>query len=132
MVEEKKKALNETLYEDQELKQAIDQSELKLSQERENLDNMIFSKYIKWKLTEPKDTENISEILRDPKVEEIDNMIVECRSKVLDGKIIDAKRMYNAIKHKFETYQIDDYNRSMLFNSIRELYGDIQIAVLKP
>jgi hypothetical protein len=131
LVEQKKHALTERLHEDKELKYAIDQSELKLSEERENLDNMIFSKYIKWKLSEPTDAETISEILKDPKVDEINNMIVECRSKVLNGNIVEAKRMYNAIKHKFETYTIDDYNRTTLFNSIRELYGDIQIAVLK-
>lgn len=132
MVEQKKQALNERLYEDKELKQAIDQSEIKLSQERENLDNMIFSKYIKWKLSEPTDSENISDILKNPLVDEINNMIVDCRSKVLNGNITEAKKMYNAIKHKFETYNIDDYNRSMLFNAIRELYSDIQIAILKP
>ncbi len=132
MVEQKKQALNERLYEDKELKHAIDQAEMKLSQERENLDNMIFSKYIKWKLTSPDDTENISEILKEPKVEEIEKMIVECRGIILKGNINEAKRMYNIIKHKFETYSIDDYNRSILFNAIRELYSDIQIAILKP
>jgi hypothetical protein len=131
LVEQKKHALNERLHDDLELKQAIDQSETKLSQERENLDNMIFSKYIKWKLSDSKDAETISEMLKDPKVDEINNMIVECRSKALSGNVVEAKRMYNTIKHKFETYSIDDYNRSILFNSIRELYGDIQIAVLK-
>lgn len=132
MVAKKKQALNETLYEDRELKHAIESAESKLAEERANLDNMIFSKYIKWKLSGSEDNERITDILKDPKVDEINNMIVECRSKVLNGKISEAKRMYNDIKHKFETYQIDDYNKSMLFNAIRELYSDIQIAILKP
>lgn len=132
MVAQKRQALNETLYEDRELKHAIDGAESKLAEERSNLDNMIFSKYIKWKLSGSEDNESISEILKDPKVDEINNMIVECRSKVLNGNIGEAKSMYNAIKHKFETYHIDDYNKSMLFNAIRELYSDIQIAILKP
>mgnify|MGYP000103159895 CR=1 FL=1 len=132
IVAQKKEALNDTLYEDRELKRAIENAESKLAEERTNLDNMIFSKYIKWKLSGAEDNESITEILKDPKVDEINNMIVECRSKVLNGNIIEAKKMYNAIKHKFETYNIDDYNKNMLFNSIRELYSDIQIAVLKP
>lgn len=132
MVAQKRQALNETLYEDRELKHAIDYAESKLAEERANLDNMIFSKYIKWKLSGSEDNESISDILKDPKVDEINNMIVECRSKVLNGNISEAKKMYNEIKHKFETYQIDHYNKSMLFNSIRELYSDIQIAALKP
>lgn len=131
MVEQKKQAVNERLYEDRELKHAIDNAEMKLSEDREKLDNMMFSKYIKWKLSEPDDSEKITDILRNPKVEEIDNLIVNCRSLLLNSKINDAKKLYNVIKHKFETSEIDAFNRSSLFNSIRELYGDINLAALK-
>lgn len=131
LVEKKKEALNTRLYEDKELKQAIDEAEIRLSQDRENLDNMIFSKYIQWKLSEPDDTKQITDILKNPLVEDINNKIVECRAKLLSGKILDSKKMYNDIKYLFETSDIDDYNRSLLFNSIRELYSDIQIASIR-
>ncbi|GIU69630.1 MAG: hypothetical protein KatS3mg002_0866 [Candidatus Woesearchaeota archaeon] len=129
---QKRQMLKEKLYEDKELKDAIEKAEAKLSEERAKLDEMIFSKYIKWKLSGADDSDSVAEILKNPVVDEINNMIVECRSKVVNGNITEAKRLYNAIKRKFESSQIDDYNKSLLFNSIRELYSDINLATLKP
>ncbi|MEM4637792.1 MAG: hypothetical protein QXK76_02065 [Candidatus Woesearchaeota archaeon] len=131
IIAKKRESLKETIEEDVELKNAIEESEKKLAEERANLDNMIFSKYIKWKLSDDKEKEDISEILKNPEVDEINNLIVECRTKLVNNDFKEAKRIYNIIKNKFENSKIDDYNKSLLFNSIMELFNDIKIAMLK-
>ena len=92
---------------------------------------MIFSKYIAWKLTEPDDNSNISELIKNPAADEIRSIISECRTMLLQGKLYEAKKIYNSVKYKFENSDIDEFSKATLYNEIRQLYSDIELAEIK-
>jgi hypothetical protein len=124
--------MQKELTEDRALKQSITDSEKKLYEEKENLDKLIFSKYIDAKLKNITPGPMPHPTKQDLNIEfensEIYRLIKECKKLVSDKRIPDAKRMYNTIKILFENGSYDAIQRDMLFNTIKALYNDIQIA----
>ena len=135
MIETDKTIITKELTQDKEMKMAIDDAELKVAKEKHDLDNMIFSKYINWKLnTSPNSLLNTS-IFKDEmdnidKSSKLHPMIDECRKLISQKKMFDAKIMYNKIKARFESSEMDKIERNMVYNSLRALYNEIKLAQL--
>ncbi|MBU1849402.1 MAG: hypothetical protein KKH40_01615, partial [Nanoarchaeota archaeon] len=64
-------------------------------------------------------------------VQELYSFIDQCRKMVDISQIDDAKNEYLKIKSLFGKTPMDPADRAMLYNSIRELYDDINLAMLK-
>jgi hypothetical protein len=133
-VEKARSRIRRELTEDRELKHAIQKAEQRITREKKNLDNMVFSKYIESKLKSiVPDTIAKDIILPDsslnPEAIRIYNMIENCKS-MLSQNIPQAKREYNHIKRLYENGRFDKYDRAMIFNALRYLYNDIQLATI--
>lgn len=135
LVQNDKNLIDKEIVKDKELKMAIDSAEARIAKEKHDLDNMIFSKYIEWKLnSSPGSLLDMSTFK-----EEIDNMyknnkvypmIDECKRLLLKRKMFDAKVLYNKIKTLFETSELDNIEKTMIYNSLRALYNEIRLAEL--
>jgi len=132
-VDESKRFVEKELTEDKELKQAIAAGEQSLAKEKENLDNMIFSRYIDSKLKSIKP--EYLEKRQDWKAELHSNplyaQISDCRKLLLQRNINEAKSLYNNIRKSYEQVQTTKKEKEALYNAIRELYNDIQLKIVE-
>jgi hypothetical protein len=128
-IDQKRNFITQKVDEERELRNAIDNTEVRLSKEREALDSKIFSKYIEWKLANRDDASELANLFQNPRTDEMTKQITKCRSLLGQGKIIEAKRLYNAIKNGFDNLSSD--NKDMMYTSVRELYNDIQLMSLQ-
>ena len=72
----------------------------------------------------------------DEEVEEAEHlefyhMIEQCKSLLQDNKVRDAKIIYKQLRDKFNASKIEASAKSTLYNSIRELYDDINLASME-
>jgi hypothetical protein len=132
-IEKNRKVIKKELDEDKELKRAIDRGEITLKREKENLDSLVFSKYLEKKL------KGIKPELTDEKGElkiELDNnplyqQVKQCSVMLTQGNIEGAKQLYNKIKRSFEYSGLPKREREILHTAIRELYNDIQLKIVE-
>lgn len=136
-IQKNKKTLRRDIDEDKDLRISIKKAENKLYKEKENLDNMIFSKYIESKLSSIRPKSMIkTEMARDDfdiKVEtqQIYELMTECKNKLLQKDISNAKKIYTSIKKLYEKTKFDKIEKDMVYNSIRALYNEIQLTIVE-
>jgi len=127
------KNVEKELAEDKELKDAISKAELSLTDEKANLDKMIFSKYIENKLKSIKPS--YLETKQDWKVALKSNPIYEqisqCRKLLVQRNLNDAKKQYNDIRKAYDQVDAPKKEKEALYNAIRELYNDIQLKMVE-
>src|SRR3989339_126519 len=128
-MEQKRNYVDKMFTEDKELQKAISNAELRLGKKREQLDNMIFSKYIEWKLKQPDSSEDVTKLFTNPKIDGLKKLIRECRKLIARDDIHQAKASYNNVKSLFESMESKD--KEMFYNIVRELYNDIQLAAMQ-
>jgi hypothetical protein len=128
-----KKTVDKELSEDMGLKQAIDAAELKLARERENLDNLIFSKYVENRLKsiKPEYLEKQDDWKAELKSNPLYAQISNCRQLLSQHKIDEAKVLYNSVRKSYDIIQVTKTEKEALYNSIRELYNDIQLVIVE-
>jgi len=69
-----------------------------------------------------------------PPVEEISNLhlyklIDQCKSALGKNKLSEARHVYNQLRDEFSQSTLSSHEKSVLYNSIRELYDDIHLAM---
>lgn len=62
---------------------------------------------------------------------EIYDLIDKCNDLIDSGNFKEAKKVYNSVRTKYANSNIIDEEKDILYNKIRELYDDINIAILK-
>jgi hypothetical protein len=135
VVQTDKNIIDKELTQDKELKDAIENAEARVSIEKRNLDSMIFSKYIEWKLNSAPNSLLSTSLFKD-EIDSMDTnnklypMISECKKLISQKKMLDAKKMYNKIKDLFESSDLSKVDKSMIYNSLRALYNEIKLAEL--
>ena len=132
-IEQNKKFIRKELSEDKELKRAIERGEVTLKKEKENLDNLVFSKYIEKKLKaiKPEYIETKQDMKIDLESNPLYDQIKQCRQVLGQGNIKTAKEEYNSIKRSFEYSRLQKKEREALYTAIRELYNDIQLKLIE-
>jgi len=134
IVERSKKAISKDIDLDKELKRALDAAETRLKREKDDLDKMIFSKYIVERLSSIRPESMISDSPAGETLSydggKIYALIKDCKKQILAKDIVAAKKTYSGMKHLFETGRFNPAEKAMLYNSIRALYSDIQLAVI--
>jgi hypothetical protein len=133
-IDKGKKTVEKELYEDKELKDALASAEATLSQEKQNLDGMIFNKYIEnnLKSIKPEYLESKQDWKNELQTHPLYDQIEQCRQMLLQRKLTEAKTIYNVIRKAYE--QVPDSSKEekeALYTAIRELYNDIQIKVVE-
>jgi len=111
----------EKLEEVKEIQNEIELEEEKLQSDRKEFEKKGFGKYLPEK--EPP--------VFDEKVQEFYNLIQKTKDMLSNNQFDDAKQFYKEIRDRFNRTTFNDPNQKAdLFNSIRELYDDIYLAVL--
>lgn len=62
--------------------------------------------------------------------DELEQRSTHCRKLIDQGNLESAKEEYNRIKDLFARASLDPQDKSLIYNSIRELYNDIHLALL--
>ncbi|MBC8495590.1 hypothetical protein H8D36_05525 [archaeon] len=101
-------------------------------EEKELLDNrkmgdINFQKYLHSKFQELSDK---PENKVDENLKEFYQLIDICQDMVKNNQLFDAKNVYSKIKDKFHGSNISSDDREILYNSIRELYDDINLSLI--
>ncbi len=124
---------------------ALDYAMSEFEKEKIKLEDDEFHAYLKSKVSEihgepvPKSSISIADIkktdsLRIPNLSDkklsIQESIEKCRALVVQGKIDQAKYLYNGLRLEFVKKQIPEPDRTRLHNQIRELYDSINLASL--
>ncbi len=132
-LENNKNIITKELIEDKELKLAIDKAELELTSEKENLDNMIFSKYLENKLKniKPGYLNKEDDWKNELKSHPLYRDIFDCRKVLLENDIVKAKSLYNLIRKSYDTIDSRKDEKEALYTAIRELYNDIQLKIVE-
>jgi hypothetical protein len=132
-VEQNRKVFKRELTEDRELKRAIDKGEMTLRREKENLDNIVFSKYIEKKLRtiRPTNADSKQELKISLESNPLYDTIKQCRQVLEEGNTVGAKDIYNKIKRSFEHTKLLKKEHDALYTAIRELYTDIQLKTVE-
>ncbi len=127
-IEHDKKKVEQKLSHNKELEGAIRRSEELLKKERADVERLAFSKYI---------TTNLRTIGEQPREQQVNYQImplydlIDAARKSLDAGDIDtAKHTYNKVKGMFERANLEKLEREAVYNAVRELYNDIQLAIL--
>jgi hypothetical protein len=132
-VDKNKKFLDKELVEDKELKHAITNAQTALVKEKENLDNMIFSKYIENKLKgiKPEYLEKREDWKTELKSNPLYVQISQCRKLLGQHNLTEAKSLYNSIRKAYDQVQTNRKEKEALYTAIRELYNEIQLRVVE-
>jgi hypothetical protein len=131
-IEVNKNIIIKEFNEDKELKLAIERAESDLISERENLDNLVFSKYLENRLknVQPaylkKEDDWRAELKSHPLYQDIFN----CRRVLAQNDILQAKSLYNAIRKSYDLIDSTKKEKEALYTALRELYNDIQLKIV--
>lgn len=132
-IEHDKIKIHKEFITDKNLKEALSRAEKHLKKEKESLDKQMFSKYIESRLREIKPasmrTEDQFELSHE--MPEIYDLIDNCRESLDSNNIDEGKKAYNKIKHLFENNAFEPREKAILFNTIRELYNEIQLKIIE-
>ncbi|MFH1770304.1 MAG: hypothetical protein ABH828_01985 [archaeon] len=110
----------------EEAKEIQHEIEIEEKQFRERRHDLGFNSYLHNNSME--DEEPI--VLIDKTVEDFLIQVENCRNMVRNNQLDDAKRAYSEIRQRFSQAQIEPNKKEALYNSIRELYDDIYLAVI--
>lgn len=70
-----------------------------------------------------------------PRVDDVSNvklyrLIDDCKNALDGNDIVKARTLYNQLRTEFSTTKLSNHEKSVLYNSIRELYDDIHLSML--
>ena len=132
-VDSGKKLVEKELNDDKELKHALAQAEIAIVQEKDNLDNMVFDKYINNKLKniKPEYLEKKQDWKAALKSNPIYDEVSQCKSLLSEHKLPEAKAMYNDIRKEYEHLEVSINEKEAIYNTIRELYNEIQLKLVE-
>ncbi|MGV8141448.1 MAG: hypothetical protein ACP5NW_03335 [Candidatus Woesearchaeota archaeon] len=132
-VEQSKATIERELHDDTELKDALTAAEAKLSDEKQNLDNLIFSKYLESNLKniKPEYADKKQDWNNESKSHPLYGQITQCRQLLLQMKMTEAKALYNNIRRAYEQIPNSSGDKEGLYTAIRELYNDIQLKMVE-
>lgn len=115
------------LTEVKEIEKHIEEEEKELLDNRK-MGDINFQKYLHSKFQELSDSPVHEE--SDKKLKEFYQLIDICQDMVKNNQLFDAKNVYSKIKDKFHGSDISSDDREILYNSIRELYDDINLSMI--
>ena len=132
-IDSSKSFVESELTEDKELKSAIEKAEKSLVQEKENLDKMIFDKYLNNNLKniKPEYMQTRQEWKIALRNNPLFDQISQCRKLLIQRNIIGAKKLYNDIRKAYDEVEAPAKEKEALYTSIRELYNDIQLRFVE-
>ncbi|MDO8740826.1 MAG: hypothetical protein Q7J54_04630 [Candidatus Woesearchaeota archaeon] len=112
--------------------------EQRYAEEAEEIEEKEFNEFVdltKQKLS-PKGIKSAEYFERKPKKIEaepgkFDALIKNCRDAVEAGQLIAAKQFYSQLRDQFYSMKLEDGERRILLNTVRELYNDINLAMLR-
>ncbi|MBI2130028.1 hypothetical protein HYU07_07420 [Candidatus Woesearchaeota archaeon] len=112
--------------------------EQRYSDEAEEIEEKEFNEFVdltKQKLS-PKGIKSAEYFERRPKKVEaepgkFDALIKNCRDAIESGQLIAAKQFYSQLRDQFYSMKLEEDERRILLNTIRELYNDINLAMLR-
>ncbi len=109
----------------------IKQEQAELDNKRLELEKKGFEMYLKEKLNELKESKfKKPEKLNVLKNKEIYRLIDLCRKQINASELNKAQETYSKIRELFYTLNVDEEEKDMLFNTIKELYADINIKLI--
>ncbi|MGV8086077.1 MAG: hypothetical protein ACP5N1_00460 [Candidatus Woesearchaeota archaeon] len=128
-----KRIIDKEYNEDKELKHAIENAEIELIRERENLDKLVFSKYLdnKLKSIKPEYLAKQDDWRTELRSHPLYEQIALCRKTLSHNNIADAKSLYNAIRKSYDSIDSSRKEKEALYTAIRELYNDIQLKIVE-
>ena len=119
---------------------ALDFAMKKFNLEKDEIEDSEFHQYLHNKLAE---VENHDDVMReasseldvkressDP-VQGITDLIDECKDSISKKDLDKARNLYNQLRMKYYDSEIDEENKEMLHNMIREIYDEINLGNLK-
>ena len=132
-IEHNRTVIDKEFSEDKELKHAIEGAETELVREKENLDNLIFSKYLENRLKsiKPEYLEKQDDWKTELKSNPLYKQIFACRQALVQHNITEAKVLYNAIRRSYDSLNVTRKEKEALYTALRELYNDIQLKVVE-
>jgi hypothetical protein len=65
-----------------------------------------------------------------PDVKQLFLMIQQCKDMLENNQLVDAKNYYRTIKEKFSKSKMESREKEIVYNTIRELYDDISLALV--
>lgn len=137
-IEERKKQLDDYKNQLEESKDSIEKSAEKVEDDEFNL--LITEEKIKQKYGEEDvpssisfdDLEKVDEVLNLPELEQaqIYRLVSRCRELLRKRNYEDAKRVYNEIKDRYSKLEVEEDDKQIIYNTVRELYDDIRLAMI--
>lgn len=78
------------------------------------------------------DMEKLDEVMAMPELEqaEVYRLVTRCRELLRKKNYDNAKNVYNEIKERYAKLDIDSEEKQIIYNTIRELYDDIRLAMI--
>ncbi len=137
-VEEEKEELEMDLEEKEELFGLRKIEIPKVNRKKSHKDDD-FEEFLKEKLGEirPEEASFRKKIVGEDVVDYIKNhpkiyeMSEKCRDSIRDGNIEESKEFYNKLREIYDHSSLEGIEKSIIYNVIRELYNEIQLALLK-
>jgi hypothetical protein len=128
--EEMEAKAEEKLRERRKIAQYIEEAEKGFEEHFSQEQSESFNKYLGTKLKSMRESPEV------PPVENIRNlkiytMIDRARESLENNDVQDARHLYNKIRQSFAKEKLTSGEKSVLYNTIRELYDDIHLASLK-
>jgi hypothetical protein len=114
--------------------QALARAQQRLEETELRIKEKGFSQYLETELREqplvnPK-LEEEQEITRASNLE-IYSLIDECKAKVREKNLSEAKKLYMKVREAYNTISIKGTEKDLLYTAVRELYDDIKLAEME-
>jgi len=115
-------------------KQALAQAQQRLEETEQKIKEKGFSQYLETELKEETlvshKLEEAQDITRASNLE-IYNLIDECKAKIRDRNLSEAKKLYMKIRDAYNTVNVQGTEKDLLYTAVRELYDDIKLAEME-
>ncbi len=131
--EERKKQVSHDYAESKRIARKMASAEKKLEKKKEAIEEKGFEVYLNEKLKQlspHKDVPLDKAHLPKDKHSKFEEMVRLCRDLLENGKIEDAKAMYLDMKQLFVISELEGAEKANIYNAIRELYDDINLAII--
>lgn len=111
----------------------IKQRELNLKKREDNLGRGVFQTYLNSelkKILNPKEEIEIKDQKHEKEIAETYAEIELCKKILEKGKLREAQQAYKQIRKNFYNLKLEQNEKEILYNAIKELYADIQIMMI--
>lgn len=138
MLKDKEKEINKKEVAMEKEFMLLKNKEQRYAEEVEEIEEKEFNEFVdaaKQKLS-PIGIKSVEYFERRPKKIEaepskFDALIKNCHDSIGAGQLIAAKQFYNQLREQFYGLKLEERERKVLLNTIRELYDDINLAMLR-